>query len=396
MKKVLIILAVLGFLIFCFLLFASDDDQAITQNEVRNKNNGIQKSEITIDIDYSTQMNRSYEMGFTSWPPGATIDDIVYMLEFINRNGDIIGHQFDNGLPWVEALENQQYPPQILEDWKTKKENSWPGRKIFLAIMPLNEARSDLAPYKNEKKKLPKSWKKLSFDDDQVKTAFLNYARESVRYFSPDYLCVGLEVNMILENAPEKWDSYVDFQKHVYSGLKKDFPGLPVFVSFEYNKMKGLGKTDKHHHNQELKKIMPYTDYLGLSVYPYGGDYSDTGRLEKIPDDFFDDALVYQKPIAVTESGTPSKSFKTYGINFSFDETYQAVFLNYMLKKAQQEDFVFVINWAGIDFDALLKTFPKKVYDLAVIWAYIGIVNNDRSHKLSYDVWHHYLGLPKE
>lgn len=56
------------------------------------------------------ESSRSFYMGFTRWPPEATAVGIERMNRFIAEHGDLTALHFDGGIPWPEALQNENGP----------------------------------------------------------------------------------------------------------------------------------------------------------------------------------------------------------------------------------------------------------------------------------------------
>src|SRR5688572_21091676 len=61
--------------------------------------------------------NRSFYMGFTPFPYAISLEAVDYTYEMIAQEADIINHHFDNGVPWVEALQNAPFHINIQNDW---------------------------------------------------------------------------------------------------------------------------------------------------------------------------------------------------------------------------------------------------------------------------------------
>ncbi|MBU7036134.1 MAG: hypothetical protein HXS49_13155, partial [Theionarchaea archaeon] len=167
---------------------------------------------------------------------------------------------------------------------------------------------------------------------------------------------------------------------------------LPVFASFTLAHIKGLAGADSAVQVQELKELMLYNDILGLSVYPFlWADPSH--RMDPVPEDYFDSALQFGKPIAITETGAPSQDFHALDSDFEFDEEYQKDYMTLLLKKACDYEFVFVVNWVPVDFVDLLEVFPDDLRELGMIWAYTGLQRSDGCPKKALYVWDVYLSV---
>jgi len=80
---------------------------------------------------------------------------------------------------------------------------------------------------------------------------------------------------------------------------------------------------------------------MALSVYPYSAQ-------AKFSDDYFDDFKVYQEPLAISETGWPAETFKMCGYTTEGGQEAQAAYLQDILRVANQNKFIFFINWVSV------------------------------------------------
>jgi len=338
--------------------------------------------------------SRPFHMGFTRWPPVATLEGIARMDAFLAAHGDLTALHFDGGVPWPEALADSPFSEGLMNNWKSTRDAIPANHTLLVSITPLDMTRSKLASYwgDSDNLPLPKPWDTYPLDHPDVKTAYLNYARQVIKYFQPDYFAIGIEVNVTQVNAPETWSAYKKLHEFIYESLKADYPDLPVFATFTVSHMSGLDGSDKTTQKTEIELLLPYLDLLGLSAYPYGWMY-ESGKADPIPEDFFAPALSFGKPLAVTESGAPSYSFSAYGKDYEFSEEYQARWVDFLLRQADEHQFKFVVSFTGIDFDKLIADMPADVRELATIWVYTGLQRSDGCDKQALAHWDAYLKL---
>lgn len=338
---------------------------------------------------------RPFHMGFTRWPPEATLEGIARMDAFLAAHGDMTALHFDGGIPWPEALTNGPFRDGLMNHWKSTREAIPADHSLLISITPLDMTRTKLAPYwgDTDNQSLPKPWDAYPLDHPNVQTAYRNYARRVIEFFHPDYLAIGIEVNVAQAKAPETWSAYKTLHKFLYESLKTDYPDLPIFATFTISHMSGRDGGNQISQQAEIELLLPYLDLIGLSAYPYGWMYK-TGKADPIPEDFFAPALTFGKPLAVTESGAPSYSFSAFGMNYEFTEEYQARWVDFLLREAEAHQFEFVVGFTGIDYDKLLETFPEDVRELGMIWVYTGLERSDGCAKQALSVWDQYLRLP--
>ena len=340
--------------------------------------------------------SRPFAMGFSRWPPDATIEAIAAMNAFLAEHADLTLLHFDNGVPWPEALANEPFSDFVQADWESNKAAVPPDHRLFVAITPLNMDRDGMAPYRGDQdnQPLPEAWRSLALDHPDVLQAYPTYARRVVEFFDPDYLAIGIEVNLALLKDPQLWEAYLVLHRSTYAGLKAAYPDLPILASVSLPHLRGeQDDADPQAQQSAVAELIPYLDVLGLSVYPYSWAYDGDGAP---PEDYFDPALAMGKPVAVTETGMPTQDFTAFLIPYRFEVEHQTNYIDFLLRQAAEHEFVFVVNWANIDFDRLLDDLPILLRDLARFWAYTGLQTSDGCDKPALSIWDAYLDLPLE
>jgi alpha-glucosidase len=342
--------------------------------------------------------SRSFLLGFTPAlydhnPGGPLIPEVLDTLSRdIATRADFVAFHFDGGIPWPEALADtfaSAEPPysQNLRDWwAAHRAVTPPGARVLVAINPLGIPRSVLAPYWGpgegfyhdaqfnrvgtgvvqdyQERLLPAPWNTYRLNAPQVKTAFLNYARRAIDYFHADYLVTGIEVNLAFQENPAFYDDYVELQQYVYEHLKSDprYARVKVLVSFVAEFLVtdefGVPLTEgaqaqgiQTAHLGALQRLLPYTDIVGLSLYPIKTRY----LAYQLPAVIFDDLFarlrgITNKPIAITETGYPSSSFTVQDLVFQSDAEKQARYVRFLFSEMQKHGGVeFVTYFAPRD-----------------------------------------------
>lgn len=338
--------------------------------------------------------NRSFSMGFTPWPSDLTLKAVNESYSFINNHGDMIAHHLDNGIPWQESLDGKEYSKHVKEQWAIRKSKTPSGHKVYLAITPLNFDRNGLAPYwgETDNMTLGEPWKSRRLNDQDVKTAYLNYAIRAIDYFGPSYVAIGIESNMIISKSPAKWNDYLELNRYVYQELKKKYPTLTVFNTIQYEHLRGIEEESKANTRLQIsgvKQLMEHSDILALSTYHYGIAHN-----KAIPS-YFDLAVSYKKPLAIAEMGAMSKDITIFGKKIKATEQDQAEFVRFILDNANKNNFLFVVNFVNTDYEKLLSKLPKQVREVSKAWVYTGLARPNGTAKPALGVWDAYLALPK-
>ncbi len=344
-----------------------------------------------------TDEPRSFLLGFTPFPYDVTVEAVMYTYERLAADADLTVQHFDNGVPWTEALANQPYNPQLMEDWSWRRTLTPADQSLLVTVTPLAFLRDGLAAYHGETDNMPvpAPFDTYPLDHPDVIAAYIQYCDTIIEYFQPDYFMFGIEVNLLMKSAPQLWDSYMVLHRAVYTHLKERYPDLPAFVS-----LTGIdvaeGYTDANHADQlrVLDDLHDYTDLIGWSIYPYFTNYLTTA----IPTDLFNDlAALTDKPQAVTETGYPAQDFAInfagVRLEFDTDPTKQALWMQYLLASAQEHDLEFVVNFVLRDYDAVWRWLGSRE-ELEIAWRDTGLYDEDGGERPALAVWREWLARP--
>jgi hypothetical protein len=344
---------------------------------------------------------RTFRMGFTPFPYEITLEAVQDVYATIGRDADLIAHHFDNGVPWPEAFSGEPFSDHLMGDWELRRGLTPEDMPVYLALTPVNFWRTGLALYHGEGEDLPlpAPWDSYPLDHPDVKTAYLNYVLRAVEYFQPTYLAIGIEVTLLLTNAPDQWAAYLDLHRHTYGGVKAVYPDLPVMASVVAGALlEGYTDDPTEAHLAGLEELLPYSDYFALSLYPYMTAYTTA----QIPADLFDRlAALSDKPIAIAETGYPAQTFVvTIGgteVSFDTDADKQNTYIRLLLDAAIEYEFEFVVNFVLRDYDAVLAVITDQaILDIAVVWQYIGLYDDDGTERAGLETWREFLALPLE
>jgi hypothetical protein len=350
-------------------------------------------------VQAQTDSARPFLLGFTPFPYEISFAAVDYTYARIAQDADLIVHHFDNGVPWTEALSGAPYSANLVTDWNGRLARTSPHQRVMVTVTPINLLRDGLALYHGQTDNLPvpAPFDRYGFDHPSVLTAFLNYCDDIIAAFNPDYFLFGIEVNLLMKIAPAQWDAYMTLHRQVYAHLKRQYPQLPAFVS-----LTGIdiidGYTDANPQGQAraFNDVIDYTDYLGLSVYPYMTHYMTAA----IPTALFGqlDALT-DKPLALTETGYPAQTFAIdldgTPVELVSDPQKQAMWIAHTLEQAAQRDFLMVVNFVLRDYDALWRQIGAR-NDLTIAWRDTGLYDEDGAERPALDIWRTWLALPHQ
>jgi hypothetical protein len=246
---------------------------------------------------------RSFALGFTDYPYSLAPEAYGETVEIVRRDADMAAMHFDDGVPWQEALSAATYAPGYVAELNARAAAMPSGHVVYLAITPIAFSRDGLAAHRGEtgNEPLVPPWDTYHFDTPEVIEAFTAHAENMIGIFAPDNFAYAVEANMLLDLAPDEWTAFVTLAREVYTRLKARYPDLPCFVTLQADSF----HANRPHHTAAIAQLLPYTDFIAVSSYPYGST-ADPGLL---PADHFSALadLAPDKPFAVAETGWPAE-----------------------------------------------------------------------------------------
>lgn len=338
---------------------------------------------------------RTFRLGFTPFPYAISNQAVEYVYSKIDSNADIIVHHFDDGIPWNEALTNSDYHPNIISDWQFRKFRSNPNHQMLVSVTPINFFRNGLALYKSDQgnQPLPSPWDTIKFNDNLVKQAFLNHCIKIYEYFKPDYLCVGIEVNLLMSNSPHLWEQYKELQQFIYDSFKVLYPNSRIILSVTgFDLIDGLTNSDHLNQIRAINDIQLYCDMVGFSLYPYLTNL----LTDPLPGDLLDRIFkMTTKPVCVTETGYPAQEFSISNppVTFLGSEQKQYDYLKMLFSSAQTNNAKFIINFVLRDYDSLWIELGSPE-DVTKLWRDTGLWDENGNERLSLSLWKEKLKLP--
>ena len=176
---------------------------------------------------------------------------------------------------------------------------------------------------------------------EETKNSYKTGAVDFAQKFKPEYLGLGIEINILAEASPALFDEYASFFSEVYDAIKQVSPGTKIFTVFQLERMKGLqgglfgGRSDPSLAQWDLLKKFQKADLIAFTTYP--------GLIHKspqeIPEDYYDEiAAQTKKPTAFTEIGW----FREGPVGWESSAEEQAAFIKkfFQISKNTQPHFI--------------------------------------------------------
>lgn len=350
---------------------------------------GIPKSTDPVSQTGGTPVaaTRNFLMGFSPWPWDATQAAVDWTFEKINEHGDIISQHLEEGVPWPEALSGASFSTNFQNLLQDRKNRAVSGKKVLLQLNPMDINRSALAPFRgnNPNEPLTAPWSTYSFDSAQVKTAYLNYVNRVADILKPDFIQIGIEVNLLIRNAPSKWASYVNLQCYVYQQLKISRPSTPVFVSvFSVPYFPEWSNDDVGDPQlQGLADVSSCSDMIAFSVHPF----MSALLAESFPENYFDRLFALtNKPIGISESSYSAQVWSLNGLTWNGTPQKQKEFVRLMFSAAEKRNAKFVIWYTVRDYDQLWKNALGQS-DATLVWRDTGLYDENGLPREALSLW---------
>lgn len=341
---------------------------------------------------------RSFYMGTTPWPADFTVTEVNNAYDFINNHCDIVSHHFDNEIPYEEAFSNLPMPSELLQDINTRKTKTATNKKVLLSVSALDLTRKQKGNYhKNSlvSTTIQNSWMALPFNNSNMVTAYVNYVSYLVDELHPTYVNYGVESNVSTWNTTD-FANYKIFLSQVYSQLKIKYPTIPFFISFIVDESpEGFNFANQ---------LISYTDYIGLSAYPYitvSSSASGNTDSNNFPANYFEKFinLSSTKPFAFAETGYIAENLviSSFSLNKQGNEAWQKQYLEKVLELCNNKRAKFFIWFCHKDYDAGIVTLQNLglYQDLFLLWKDIGLVNQNGINRPAYNSWITWMNKPK-
>jgi hypothetical protein len=347
------------------------------------------------DLNLSLPSSRSFYMSMSPFPYDLTNKAQIETYGFLHEHTDMAFHHFDSGVPWPEAYNNSPYRKNVEDDLNYRVSQIKKGQKVYLTTTPVIITRDGMSGYRGDSDNLerPGKWKDKAFDDPEAIQAYVNYCRYMIKKFKPDYFAYGIEVNILADKDPEEFEKYLVMAEQAYTTLKKENPGLPIFLTLHIDTY----VTHPVEQKAAIDRLLKYSDYVAVSTYPY--TYKSNPK--DLPENWFSQMheLAPEKPFAIAETGFAAEDLvlKQYGVTLKGNEEWQAEYMNFMLSGANDLNAEFVIWFVSGDYDKIWAIMEKNGSDeLFKLWKDNGLVDGNRDPRKSLSVWDAWRSLPLE
>jgi hypothetical protein len=296
--------------------------------------------------------HRRFAMGFVPLLLGPT-DDPIRVSWYWNdarliaaQYGDIVSilnsvwDHCDGGVPHLPDLTSTIDMTRWFHEF---------GVQVFVGLECTTDYRSNVGYCPGDNFGTPHVW-----DDFEAQVRFLFASQgpgdDEINY--PDYLMVGIEMNMYYLARPEDWDNYRALVAHLREVVREYTDKTKLVVSFQLDVLTSRWYAPIDHDYPRQWEIFRdlAVDVLGISFYATWNEmFCGYDPSTLAPDVFawFTDPAnnPRQVPIAITETGY-SAVYRGDGFFFCGSELHQHNFLVRLAEIAQHQNTEFLIWWA--------------------------------------------------
>jgi hypothetical protein len=302
-----------------------------------------------------------------------------------HEDRDLVSLHVDDfwGVPWSEFEKPAPIPPAA---WAAKwtalaAQAKSTGKRIYLALSPLTD-RKTLTRNVNDNGTPGINWAPVDasgcypFSTDANaaahKAGYIAYVKYVVGIVNPDFLSPAVEMNMPFTNCAAHKNAWIAWYTDVHNELKKSFPSLPIFATFQQEHMYGTadatsacapGTSYGDCFEARLTEVLTVPgDRIAFSVYPafwsYVADYGYT-----FPRDTYTRVRARtDRAIWIGETGWPAvRLYASYPHGAGScgaemvpatiaSDTNQGAYLSWLLAQADTHRFEAVVWWLNRDY----------------------------------------------
>jgi hypothetical protein len=322
---------------------------------------------------------RSVRLGFGVIPTERTSEAYRQAFATTARYGDIV--RIQRAPPWEDFLPGGQISKETREttELETALLGQYGNLQRFYAIDPTDPAlrRGRLA-------NLPASIDpEAGFESEPLRAAFLAYVAYIAKNYRPDYLAIGVEVNMLAERSRSQFDAFVSLYREAYKLAKETSPATKVFPTFQLEAIEGVLDLV---HSPDWAALEPFRgamDVLAVSSYPYLGDVGLAGTIRAA---YYTQLTTrFSGEVIIAETAYPSAPVEGKAVSGTPED--QAAFLARLLDDAEKSGIAAVIWLTALD-----PAFATE--GNAAVFRDAGLRTSDGGNKLAWGIWEEWAARP--
>jgi hypothetical protein len=220
-----------------------------------------------------------------------------------------------------------------------------------------------------------------SITEPAVQALYRSWARALVALIQPVALGLAAETNLIRLSAPSRvYQALIQMTADAARDVRADAPTLPLFITIQVETAWGrLQGTNQYIGVEQDFRDFPFTQWLGLSSYPYLGRFDEPAQM---PNDWYTRPLNGRTiPTVVTEGGWTSAN--TGSVVSSSAKQARWIARQMVLADALAPRYVFQLLFTDID----LVAFNRQNDPQLLPFARLGLVDMSLQAKPALAAW---------
>lgn len=322
---------------------------------------------------------RNVRLGFSTLPPERTSDAYIGAFATAAQYADVILIQ--RNPPWEDFLPGGSVSKATADTTRLEVGllDQYDGLTRFYAIDPTDGVvqRSRLA-------NLPPTIDPAKgFLDPELREAFIAYTTHVVKNYKPDYLAIGVEINMLAERNPQQFEAFVSLYQEAYDAAKHNNAKTKVFPTFQLEDLEGSFGDIHPPHWEIVDRFRGRMDVLAISTYPFLSGVRSAGEIRE---DYYSQLKArWDGEIVISETGYASAPVDGH-VTVGTEEDQQA-YLNRLLQESDKLGFSMVVWFAALD-----PSFASS--GASSVFKDIGLRRSDGANKLAWATWEEWARRP--
>lgn len=322
---------------------------------------------------------RTVRLGFSTIPPERTTEAYIGAFATAAQYADAILIQ--RTPPWADFLPGGSVSQATTDTTRAETAllDQYKNLTRYYAIDPTDGVvqRARIA-------NLPESVDpQAGFLDNNLRESFLAYTAYVAKNYHPDYLALGVEINMLYERNEKQFEAFVSLYQEAYGVAKGASPKTKVFPTFQLEDLEGMFGDIHPPHWEVIDFFRGKMDALAISTYPFLAQVRSAADIR--PDYYSQLREHWDGEIFISETGYASAPVEGQ-VNVGTEEDQQA-YLVRLLDEAEKNQFSMVVWFAALD-PAFASTGASSVFKD------IGLRKSDGSNKLAWGTWEEWARRP--
>ena len=209
-----------------------------------------------------------------------------------------------------------------------------------------------------------------------VQEALVAYAVYVATNYEPEYLAIGVEINMLRARAPDQFEGFLSAYARAYDAVKAVRPATKVFPTFQLEDLEGALTRTHPPQWEALEAFAGRMDALAISTYPYLTGIRSAGDIRA--DHYRQLRERFTGEILISEAGYASAPVEGHALVGTQRD--QELFLERLLNDAEENGFSAVV-W-GAPFDP-----AQRRQGGAAVLNDVGLRLSDGAHKQAWATW---------